>query len=222
MASDVSLRCRSGEGDEGNRNVSHQTTTTGTHLTSEDVNFLDLDLNLLVALDALLGEQSVTRAAEVLQRSQPALSASLKRLRHQFQDDLLVRVGNHHELTPLGTQLKARLAMVMADVERLFATRARFDAATSTRQFVLYTADYGQQMLGRAIATELAEHAPETRLHFRPLSDVLIAGASDALRNVDGFVAPARVRRGTSAPRRLSGSMGPDGRSRQRPRRRRR
>jgi DNA-binding transcriptional LysR family regulator len=170
--------------------VSHQTITTGSHLASEDVNFLDLDLNLLVALDALLGEQSVTRAAEVLQRSQPALSASLKRLRHQFQDDLLVRVGNHHELTPLGTQLKARLAMVMADVERLFATRARFDAATSTRQFVLHTADYGQQMLGRAIAAELTGHAPDTRLHFRPLSDELIAGASDALRNVDGFVLP--------------------------------
>ncbi len=98
------------DGDEGNRNVSHQTTTTGAHLTSEDVNFLDLDLNLLVALDALLGEQSVTRAAEVLQRSQPALSASLKRLRHQFQDDLLVRVGNHYELTPLAhpTQGAAR------------------------------------------------------------------------------------------------------------------
>ena len=59
--------------------------TVGAHLTSVDVNFLDLDLNLLIALDALLAEQSVTRAAEVLQRSQPALSASLKRLRHQFR-----------------------------------------------------------------------------------------------------------------------------------------
>ncbi len=99
--------------------------------------------------------------------------------------------------------------MVMADVERLFATRARFDAATSTRQFVLYTADYGQQMLGRAIAAEFAEHAPETRLHFRPLSDELIAGAADALRNVDGFVAArsdsSRDFR-TSSPTRIDGS----------------
>jgi DNA-binding transcriptional LysR family regulator len=160
------------------------------HLSSDDVNFLDLDLNLLVALDALVGEQSVTRAAEVLQRSQPALSASLKRLRHQFQDDLLVRVGNRYELTPLATQLKDRVATVMADVERLFATRARFDPGTSTRQFVLHAADYGQQMLGRAIAAELADRAPHTRLRFLPLSDELIAGASDALRNVDGFVLP--------------------------------
>jgi DNA-binding transcriptional LysR family regulator len=170
--------------------VSDGTSTSSAHLANADVNFLDLDLNLLIALDALLGEQSVTRAAEVLQRSQPALSASLKRLRYQFHDDLLVRVGNHYELTPLATQLRQRVAMVMADVERLFATRARFDAEASTRQFVIHAADYGQQMLGRAIATELAERAPKTRLHFRPLSDELIAGAADALRNIDGFVLP--------------------------------
>ena len=165
-------------------------THTHAYLSSDDVNFLDLDLNLLVALDALVTEQSVTRAAEMLQRSQPALSASLKRLRHQFHDDLLVRVGNRYELTPLATQLKDRVATVMADLERLFASRARFDWTTSTRQFVLHTADYGQQMLGRAIAAELADEAPRTRLQFLPLSDDLIIGASDALRNVDGFVLP--------------------------------
>ena len=93
-------------GDEGNRTCRTRRPRPARISTSADVNFLDLDLNLLIALDALLGEQSVTRAAEVLQRSQPALSASLKRLRHQFQDDLLVRVGNHYELTPLATQLR--------------------------------------------------------------------------------------------------------------------
>ncbi len=103
--------------------MSNGTSTSSAHLANADVNFLDLDLNLLIALDALLGEQSVTGAAEVLQRSQPAVSASLKRLRYEFQDDLLVRVGNHYELTPLARQLRQRVAMVMADVERLFATR---------------------------------------------------------------------------------------------------
>ena len=57
-------------------------------------------------------------------------------------------------------------------------------------EFVLYTSDYGQQMLGRAIAAELLEQAPRTRLRFRPLSDDVIAGANDALRNVDGFILP--------------------------------
>jgi DNA-binding transcriptional LysR family regulator len=179
-------------GDRGGDDVTNQTSVgpLGAHHRSADVNFLDLDLNLLIALDALLGEQSVTRAAALLQRSQPALSASLKRLRHQFEDELLVRVGNRYELTPLATQLRQRVAMVMADTERLFATRARFDPETSTRQFVLRAADYGQQMLGRAIAAELAEQAPNTVLQFRALSDELIAAAPDALRNVDGFVLP--------------------------------
>ncbi|MDN8907652.1 LysR family transcriptional regulator, partial [Staphylococcus aureus] len=60
-----------------------------------------LDLNLLVALDALLTERSVTRAAERLHLSQPALSASLARLRNHFNDPILARRGNAYELTPL-------------------------------------------------------------------------------------------------------------------------
>lgn len=60
-----------------------------------------LDLNLLVSLDALLTERSVTRAAERLHLSQPALSASLSRLRVHFDDEILSRRGNSYELTPL-------------------------------------------------------------------------------------------------------------------------
>lgn len=157
---------------------------------STQVNLLDLDLNLLIALDALLTERSVTRAAEVLHRSQPALSASLKRLRRQFGDDLLVRVGNNHELTPLALQLKSRVAMVLADIERVFGTRARFDAPASDREFVLMTADYGQMMLGCAIAAELAREAPGVRVRYRPLSDTAINEADDTLRAVDGFILP--------------------------------
>ena len=157
---------------------------------SAQVNLLDLDLNLLVALDALLTERSVTRAGEVLHRSQPALSASLKRLRRLFGDDLLVRVGNEHQLTPLAVQLKSRVAMVLADVERVFATRARFDAQASDREFVILTADYGQVMLGRHVAAVLAAEAPRIRVRYGPLSDGVITDADDTLRAVDGFILP--------------------------------
>jgi len=58
------------------------------------------DLNLLIALDALLHEKNVTRAAERVFLSQPAMSASLQKLRDFFQDSLLVRVGRDMELTP--------------------------------------------------------------------------------------------------------------------------
>lgn len=71
------------------------------------MNLGNLDLNLLVSLDALLQERSVTRAAALLGLGQPALSASLAKLRRHFNDDLLFRVGNEYRLTPLAVQLKS-------------------------------------------------------------------------------------------------------------------
>jgi DNA-binding transcriptional LysR family regulator len=65
----------------------------------------NVDLNLLVPLRALLEERSVSRAAERLHMSQPSLSASLARLRRHFNDELLLRVGNSYELTPLAAVL---------------------------------------------------------------------------------------------------------------------
>jgi DNA-binding transcriptional LysR family regulator len=162
----------------------------GAHLASEDVNFLDLDLNLLIALDALLAERSVTGAAELLHRSQPALSASLKRLRRQFGDDLLVRVGNRHELTPIAEQLKTQVATVLADVERLFATRARFDPARSARRFVVGTADYGQAMIGPRLAQAIAEESSTISVHCQGFSNETLDNPANTLRAMDGMIVP--------------------------------
>jgi len=63
------------------------------------------DLNLLIALDALVHEKNVTRAAERVFVSQPAMSAALQKLREYFNDQLLVRVGRDMELTPRGLSL---------------------------------------------------------------------------------------------------------------------
>lgn len=65
----------------------------------------NIDLNLLVSLDALLRARSVTRAAAGLGLSQPTLSTALSRLRRHYDDELLTRVGNSYELTPLGSDL---------------------------------------------------------------------------------------------------------------------
>ena len=65
----------------------------------------EVDLNLLRALDAILEEQSVTKAAARLGLSQPAMSASLAKLRRHFGDELLTRVGNTYEPTPLAKEL---------------------------------------------------------------------------------------------------------------------
>src|SRR6478736_9807851 len=72
-----------------------------------------LDLNLLISLDALITERSVTRAAERLHLSQPTLSASLARLRTHFGDPLLARRGNSYDLTPLAARLADQVPTVL-------------------------------------------------------------------------------------------------------------
>lgn len=163
---------------------------TNEHWSSQDVNFLDLDLNLLIAMDALLSERSVTKAAERLSRSQPALSASLKRLRRQFDDELLVRVGNQFELSPLAEQLRDRLAIVLSDIERVFATRARFDPSQADREFVIVTTDYPTVVLGPILADLMAEEAPGIGLRFAQLTDPVVEKPSDHLRVFDGMFLP--------------------------------
>ena len=93
-----------------------------------EVNLVNLDLNLLVSLNALLEEQGVTRAASRLGLSQPALSASLARLRRHFGDELLVRSGRGYELTPIGLHLRARSVVALAA-----KGRAKHDASGFVR-----------------------------------------------------------------------------------------
>ena len=78
------------------------------------MNILSADLNLLVALDALLQERNVTRAGARIGVSQSAMSSALSRLRRQFDDELLIRVGTRYELTPLAQVLTGRVAEVLA------------------------------------------------------------------------------------------------------------
>ena len=86
----------------------------------DPVNIASLDLNLLVSLDALLQQRSVTKAAAQMGLSQPALSASLARLRRHFGDELLTRVGNEYRLTPLAVQLRELARFALGGVERVF------------------------------------------------------------------------------------------------------
>src|SRR6478752_7841326 len=97
-----------------------------------------LDLNLLVALDALLTERSVTRAAERLHLSQPALSASLARLRNHFNDPILARRGNAYELTPLALRLSEHTTIALDAARRVFESQATWSPRDSTREFSIY------------------------------------------------------------------------------------
>jgi LysR family nod box-dependent transcriptional activator len=133
--------------------------------------FHRLDLNLLVALDALLTWQSVTRAAERLCLSQSAMSGSLARLRDHFKDELIVQVGRRMVLTPLGASLAKPLRQLLAQTESLVTTKPSFDPATSERSFVITTSDYAAQVLMLNVLQRIAEEAPRVRITIDMLTE---------------------------------------------------
>ncbi|GAA2857360.1 LysR family transcriptional regulator [Streptosporangium fragile] len=157
------------------------------------MNLASLDLNLLVALRALLEERNVTKAGLRVGLSQPAMSAALARLRHHFSDELLVRQGNRYELTPLGTALRAPAANASAMLERLFASRADFQPATERHEFTLLSSDYGIAVFGVRLARVLHGEAPGVRLHFRHVTPEIVENADAALSGVDGMLMPHGV-----------------------------
>lgn len=149
-----------------------------------------LDLNLLTALHALLEERNVTRAGERIGLSQPAMSGSLARLRRHFGDELLVRVGNGYELTPLGAALRDHAALTVTMVRRVFTAQPGFDPASSEREFTLVASDYAIAVLGEELTARLNSAAPGVRVHFRLISTGAVDDIDTTLRSVDGLFMP--------------------------------
>ena len=85
------------------------------------MNLAGLDMNLVVALHALLTERNVTRAASRLLLSQPAVSRALQRLRELFHDDLLIRSPSGYEPTPKGKRLLQELSTMLPRLDRLLS-----------------------------------------------------------------------------------------------------
>lgn len=140
------------------------------------------DLNLLSALDALLTGQSVTRAAQQLNVTQPTMSGMLQRLRYQFNDQLLVRNGRQMELTPFAASLVAPVREAIIGVEQLMRAEPVFDPATSTRAFKVMASDYCISIFLSRIAQKIGREAPGIRVIAQPIVDpvaCLVAGTID-------------------------------------------
>jgi DNA-binding transcriptional LysR family regulator len=151
-----------------------------------------LDLNLILVLRELLRERNVTRAAERVGVTQPAVSAALSRLRRHFDDELLVRVNRGYILSPLAMQLQRQVEEICAASERLFSTGARFDPATTRREFTLIMADYTVDILGSRLSQLFEEQAPNASLHIRQVRESLAQEMPELTRLVDGIIAPER------------------------------
>jgi DNA-binding transcriptional LysR family regulator len=146
--------------------------------------FKGLDLNLLVALDALLKHQNVTRAAEQVSISQPAMSGALAKLREHFQDDLLVPVQRRMVLTPLAQSLEHPLRAILTNTTKLLDTRSGFDPATSDRQFTISCSDYVWAVLLTEVLKAVAAEAPGVEVCYGGVSSTF------ARSDVDLLIAP--------------------------------
>lgn len=131
------------------------------------MNLNSLDLNLLVALDALLRDASVSRAAMRLNLSQPATSHALQRLRDLIGDPLLVRNGARMELTPRAQALRSPLAQALDQVRTLFVSD-ELDAARSERHFRLMMPDLAVELLMPPLMEKVTRLAPNVTIDVVP------------------------------------------------------
>jgi DNA-binding transcriptional LysR family regulator len=136
------------------------------------MNIARVDLNLLVYLDVLLRECNVTRAAEKLGISQPAMSNSLRRLRDLFDDPLLVRTSDGMTPTDRALELQPLIRNVLAAAEIAVLPKTVFDAAASDRIFRIMASDYTEVTLLPQLLTRLRKEAPNIRLDIMTPSDV--------------------------------------------------
>ncbi len=131
-----------------------------------------IDLNLLVYLDVLLREQNVTRAAEQLGITQPAMSNGLRRLRTLFDDPLLVRTSNGMTPTERARALQPQLRDILTNVEQAVLPMTPFDAADSRRVFRIMASDYAESTLLVPMMYRLRREAPGISLDVLTPSDV--------------------------------------------------
>src|SRR5579875_3697359 len=129
-----------------------------------------VDLNLLPALIALLEERHVSRAAQRVQLSQPAMSRALQRLRRALDDELLVRGPDGYVLTPRAERIQAQLAAIVPRLETML-TGERFDPREAEAVFRLAGTDYAVTTLGPALFRQLFAAAPRSALRFQLVDD---------------------------------------------------
>jgi LysR family nod box-dependent transcriptional activator len=126
-----------------------------------------LDLNLLIYLDALLEEKSVSRAADRVFITQPSMSEALARLRSYFQDDLLVQIGKVMVPTPLAESLVQPVRDILIQIQSVTsATVMDFDPAKSRRKLTVMATDYGVDVVLNRVLPRMWRQAPGMQVEF--------------------------------------------------------
>lgn len=130
---------------------------------------LDLDFRDLRVLDTLIREGSITRAAQVLETTQPAISKLLRRLRARFGDPLVVRRGSGVQPTARAVEMSAQIRALLEMADGLWQERVPFDPRQSEKTFSLLLTDVGMVRFLPPLVARLAELAPKIKVRALPL-----------------------------------------------------
>jgi DNA-binding transcriptional LysR family regulator len=156
------------------------------------------DLNLLVVFTALAEERNVSRAAQRLLLSQPAVSRALQRLRETFHDDLLIRTGSGYEPTPKGERLLRELSTTLPRLDRLLSGD-EFDPNTEETTFRVAVTDHASHVLSPIICRTILPRALTVTFDFVSFGDqtfdAIEKGRLDLLLNADDGYLPPRFER---------------------------
>lgn len=144
------------------------------------INGKKLDLNLLMAFDALLRERGVTRAAEQLGLTQSAMSHALSRLRLFFNDPLFVRVGDAMHPTPKAEQLGETVLAIVAMVQNDLISQTGFDASIARRVFKLSMTDMGELVFLPKLIEQLRMLAPHCSIRTMQISPERVEAALES------------------------------------------
>lgn len=141
-----------------------------------------IDLNLLRLFDAVYRTCNVSRAAELLEMTQPAASQGLARLRGLIQDPLFMRAAGGVQPTPKAQRLAEPVRHALATLEQALGEAAGFDPRHSGRTFQLHMSDIGEGRFLPELMAALREQAPGVRIETRPLPRGQITEALDSGR----------------------------------------
>jgi DNA-binding transcriptional LysR family regulator len=156
------------------------------------------DLNLLVFFAVLAEERNISRAADRLRLSQPAVTRALQRLRGMFHDELLVRVSGNYEPTPQGRRLLRELETTLPRLDRLLAGAA-FDPTTEEATFRLAGTDYASHVICPALCQHFVPEGSKVSFEISPITDgvfdAMERGRLDLLLHADDGNVPSKFPR---------------------------
>jgi DNA-binding transcriptional LysR family regulator len=152
------------------------------------MNLAAVDLNLLVAFEALLEERNVTRAGRRIGLAQPSMSSALTRLRALFGDELFIRTATGMQPTVRALELARPIGEALARIRETLAPAASFEPATARRRMTIAVTDYGDLVVVPALVALLRREAPGIDLVVRPIADPAASLAALERGDVDALI----------------------------------